>query len=521
MSQVVKHVMRNCFFNPKSHNFETSGLLLDMSEPAPGQPAQGLDMVRLFATHAYTIGDFAALQALLMSFGPVALKPCPACCNIVKDDVADGHDLLPLSSLETHKWKLHTAQSVRDMQAYLRAQKGRISKTAYGELETRMGYHYNANSVINDLLFKSISTLRFDWAHTYFSTGLFGKELDAFIQLARAISPRNKPACVTYDDLNDYVASWTFPAHYKACKLIFSNGSMAATMSEQLTVAPVLRLFFFEEVVLAPPELQALHEAARSAALVCEAVETLHCCSRNLVHPSVLRKVIRDHLALHKQVHGTEWWTLKNYLAQHIAKHYEEDGVLFNTFVTERRHQDPKRFARQALKTSKGYNKMLMEELLCQHFHNWTKSHSAGVLNAHPLTKRMRDDLYRVWPRASSIEMSRTYVAADGGKYHAGDAVLLGAAHAHAAGLVWYHVNVDDVAWTCLEVWPVVAACGPRCNKHRIDRSAHMLRSTDLQAIPCYRALPGDFAIVRLPMHYVASCARAVASCARAEVDQR
>ena len=244
MSQVVKHVMRNCFFNPKSHNFETSGLLLDMSEPAPGQPAQGLDMVRLFARHAYTICDFAALKELLTSLGPTALKPCPACCNIVKDDVADGHDLLPLSSLETHKWKLHTDQSVRDMQAYLRAHKGRISKTAFGELETRMGYHYNANSVINDLLFKSISTLRFDWAHTYFSTGLFGKELDAFIQLARAISPRKKPAFVTYDDLNDYLASWTFPAPYKACKLIFSNGSMAATMSEQLTVAPVLRLFF-------------------------------------------------------------------------------------------------------------------------------------------------------------------------------------------------------------------------------------------------------------------------------------
>ena len=35
------------------------------------------------------------------------------------------------------------------------------------------------------------------------------------------------------------------------------------------------------------------------------------------------------------------------------------------------------------------------------------------------------------------------------------NSVLLGAAHAHAAGLVWYHVSVDDVAWTCLEVWPL------------------------------------------------------------------
>ena len=247
MSQVVKHGMRNFFFNPESHNFETSGLLLDMSEPAqpvPGQPAQGQVMVRLFARHATTICDFASLKELLLSMGQGGLKPCPICINIVKDDLADGHDLFPLSSLETHKFKLHTDQTVRDLQAYLRTQKGRISKTAFGELETRMGYHYNANSVINDLGFKSISTLNFDWAHVYFSQGLFGKELDAFVQLARDVSPRNKPKFVTYGDLNNYVASWTFPKYYKSCQHIFSKDSMAASMSEQLTVAPVLRLFF-------------------------------------------------------------------------------------------------------------------------------------------------------------------------------------------------------------------------------------------------------------------------------------
>ena len=177
----------------------------------------------------------------------------------------------------------------------------------------------------------------------------------------------------------------------------------------------------FEQVVLATPDLHVLHEAARSAALVCEVVETLHYCSRKkLHHNAALRKVIRDHLAQHKQVYGTDWWTLKNHLALHTPNQYP----LFDTFVTERRHKDPKRFARQALHTSlHGYNQTLMEELTCQHFHNWTVArHSAGLLSAHPLSKRMQDELKRVWPRASSMEMSMTYVAADGGKYHAGDA---------------------------------------------------------------------------------------------------
>ena len=158
---------------------------------------------------------------------------------------------------------------------------------------------------------------------------------------------------------------------------------------------------------------------------------------------------------------------------------------------------------------------MLMEELVCQHFHDWShfEGADAGLVGSHPLPKRLHT-LYTVWPGANAIEMSVEYRAADGSKHHAGDVVLLGAAHAHACGKVWYHVNVDDVAWTCIEVWPVIAACGPRCNKHRIDCSTTMLRSTDLRERAWHRAL-GDCAIVRLPMHYV--CKEALArstSCA-------
>ena len=138
MSQVVKHVMRNCFFNTESHHFEKGGLLLDMSEHGHGE-----DMVRLFAVHQWTICDFLAIKELLLSMGAGGLKPCPSCSNIAKDDIADGNEVLPLSSLETHKWKRHTDESVREVQTYLREQKPGLSKTAFGDLESRMGYHYN------------------------------------------------------------------------------------------------------------------------------------------------------------------------------------------------------------------------------------------------------------------------------------------------------------------------------------------------------------------------------------------
>ena len=83
---------------------------------------------------------------------------------------------------------------------------------------------------------------------------------------------------------------------------------------------------------------------------------------------------MHEHLSKHKDVHGIADWTLKNHLSFHIAKQYEEDKQLPNTFVTERRHKDPKRFVRQALRMTKGLNRKIMEELVCQHFFEWRMS---------------------------------------------------------------------------------------------------------------------------------------------------
>ena len=171
--------------------------------------------------------------------------------------------------------------------------------------------------------------------------------------------------------------------------------------------------------------------------------------------------------------------------------------------MTERKHKEPKRFARLALHQGTNYNKTFMEEVILQHFSNWTMSnkYKPGLLNAREPTKRLREDLCRVWPSASSFEMSSIYVSANGGKFQSGDAVLLlGDEHAHAAGMLLYHVSVDGL-WTCLQVWPRVAAQRTRCNKHRMCRSPRMVRSIHLHAVVCYRKLSEEFASVHVPMH--------------------
>ena len=501
MSQLVKHVLRKCFFDTEGFNLETSGIFLDESA--------GMDVpVRLFARHARTICDFNALKELLQSMGPSGLKPCPSCSNVVKDDLAvHGGSLVPLSSLDPDTWKRHTDKSVVALQDYLRAQKPLISAAAFAELESRSGYNYLPSSILVDreLNYKAMSTLRYDWVHCYFITGIFGRELEAFVDKARQCSPKGRPSLISYLDFHAYMSSWTCPAHWSSCKHIFEKGHMAATASDQLSAAPLIRLFF-EDVVLREPALGELHEAARSASLACAAVEMMQCATRSLVGPNELLLAVRDHIQQHHRVYGSLWWTLKNHLVIHIALDYFRDRELWDTFVTERRHKAAKRFARQALYTKgQSYNKMLMEELICQHFHDWRewRGHDAGVLDPHPPTRRSLEAYRQVFPQAGSIAQSKTYRTEYGALCCTGNVALLGRAHGHACGKIWYHLLVDGVAWTCMEVWPPLDSVGPICKRYRMDtRSCTLLPSLDLRDIVSYR-VQGAIALVRVPLYYI------------------
>ena len=145
-----------------------------------------------------------------------------------------------------------------------------------------------------------------------------------------------------------------------------------------------------------------------------------------------------------------------------------------------------------------------MSELLCQHVYDWNKYQGQydGLVDPVPLpaSMKLRDEFAHI--QGAEVKKSMIYRTSAGDKYYAGDVVLLGAAHGHSCGLVEYHVTIDGVAWTRMEVWPVVAAGGHMRNKHRVDNIARFVRSTDMRATACYRKL-GGFVTVCHPLHYV------------------
>ena len=232
---------------------------------------------------------------------------------------------------------------------------------------------------------------------------------------------------------------------------------MACTASELLSAAPMCR-YFFEDIILQEPDLDALHNAARCVTLACTAVELLHCAERRLPPAAALQQAIHDHLALHLTVHGSaDWWVLKHHLAIHIGEQYALDGRLMSTFVTERRHKDPKRFARQALRVSKGFNKALIEELACQHLHDLAKTHVfGGLVDPAVPPRRKAYELDEAFPTAREYVVSRVFRADDGAQFVGGDVALLGARLGHACGRIVYHAEVDGFAWTRLELWPAM-----------------------------------------------------------------
>ena len=77
MAELFSRLLSTTFFNPNSISFDQSGIMLDFDGAAQ----------RLFAKHHMCLLDFAAIQQLLGCMGPNGLRACPACSNVVKDNL--------------------------------------------------------------------------------------------------------------------------------------------------------------------------------------------------------------------------------------------------------------------------------------------------------------------------------------------------------------------------------------------------------------------------------------------------
>lgn len=455
MCQLVKEVLSQLFFNRRAQHFALSGCTFELNEPADKPCVQ-----KVFAVHCATVADFLAIKDVLHSFGHGGLKPCPCCRNIVKSSIAEGSDvLLPTHSLECHRFHLRTDDSLRALQAELAASKPRLSSAKFAEMESRSGFHYNPKSILNDseLQYNAISTLMFDWPHVYLIHGICQYDTDAFMAEARAATPNNLKAIVTYETLHEHVSEWTWPQRWQSCKDVFIKGKMDSTASEQLSLATVLR-YFFQEIVLKVPEMSMLHDAAEAMASLYDVLEAFLCASRDAITPQELHEHIVANLRKSQHAFGTEYQKFKHHMPLHIASMWEKLKFLVNSMVTERKHRNPKRLA-FARRTQCNYEQGVLEDLVLQHFQDWKEIvlDRRGIQDAHPITRKvLQMTVEEAFPHAQSILTGCGYVSPTGASFHVGDYALLASADLGRITLaqIWHFFDVDGIQRAAVATWP-------------------------------------------------------------------
>ena len=181
---------------------------------------------------------------------------------------------------------------------------------------------------------------------------------------------------------------------------------------------------------------------------------------------------------------------------------YDVFGYLFNTFVTERKHKDPKHFAFDN-RSKVMYEKGLMEELCCQHLYDWKNFKVAHVSSPQPLSKQMQNRCTEIFPGATRIEIAVEFVNELGAKFHSGDLALLGGSRRPQCGIIWYHFVVDGVWWSCVAVWPFLKLKSDRCAIHNVVEDPQTVRCEDLSCLALYRmSAGGERAMVIWPRAY-------------------
>ena len=350
------------FFDNGGYDLSTSGVALDLAEndTAP-------DLVHVFAVHAVTIGDAKALVQILGSIGYNGLVPCPCCRNIVSitSGLAEYDETLqPLSSLHPDSWKLHCDLSVRRLLLRLGARADDLGSTAFRKLETRCGWHYHPLNIALDeeLGYKAISTLYYDWMHVFMVDGTYGREVNALLEAFR--EKRNAQTMVSFNDLDEYLRMWTWPLQLPGAKNACGTGTWAATASESLSAAPVLARFFRDVV---PAE--GFETEIASFLKLSEVVDILQNASKGIVTPIDLFVATVSWLEAHLAAYGTQYFVFKHHQAMHLPGMWARSGILLNCFALERHHKLAKRFMKDHTHT-RSYEKSVLEEITLEKYIN-------------------------------------------------------------------------------------------------------------------------------------------------------
>lgn len=235
---------------------------------------------------------------------------------------------------------------------------GRMTKTAFGELESAIGFRCNPLGLVAHRdacnIAQPIQTMRYDWVHSMLQGGVLTSEVDALLELSGT----------RREDLQKFLAdaSWSFPRNNleKSRQLhrIFNarrsaeDGKTKASCSELLGVYGLLR-FFFELKLRDRPDMAS---GLRSFTSVCGVIDLLLTTKRRTASLPVLvgelKTAMATHLRLHIAAYGAQYVKPKHHWLLDVPDQVLRDGLLLDAFIIERMHLRVKSLAEKIKKTT-------------------------------------------------------------------------------------------------------------------------------------------------------------------------
>ncbi len=235
----------------------------------------------------------------------------------------------------------------------LAAMQGRASRGDIDRLQKATGLTLNSRGVLSDAALRlcvgPVSTMTYDWQHTFLSNGVASQEMYQFLGACKGAGIGN-----IYALLEEFCqADWTFPQQHQggnAIHKVFNKTRERASQdhwksgaSELLSAYPLVRRFAESIVVVRfPAEMQLQVE---SLLLCCRVLDLLQDAKGGVGDTAVLHGAVRAHLEKHTQAYGDEEFKPKMHYALHIPEQIDRDGRLYDCFVVERSHQLPKLLA--------------------------------------------------------------------------------------------------------------------------------------------------------------------------------
>ena len=384
------------FFGQEGPNMQMSGIGLTMSDGSYQHLVMHLGCF---------LADEAALHLGYCCKGASGLKCCLLCANIFNYKVRRDIVELDATGIAQHhtthdasKLKLHTPASITAILRQLQNSHGTISKRAFEELETTLGWNYSPHGVLWNPIAKPhiepSEKATFDWMHIIFVHGIFGVHMGQVMW-------RLKEEGVSYAKIHEFLQTLSWPRqHGKNCgkdtcipkraRSCWDSVVFKCTASEGLSLIPILARYFTEFMHRDPaPSAVAKGVAANFLQLVF-VVHLILRSARFKVAPATLQQAIGDYLRGFSQLFGQEVMVIKFHLLIHLPAHLKKYGFLPNCFVHERKHKESKTYANSNTNTASSWGRSLLRDVTCHHLSVLQDAtrFSSGVALLQPYTPR-------------------------------------------------------------------------------------------------------------------------------------